>query len=136
VDEITLSKVYRSNDWVKLSYETQKVGSTAVTDATVGILPGNGSLQGFSVSQNAGSLLFRLPVNVGGNAVVTVADLKGRTVWSRTVSTGASESVLSWNGVSEAGMKASSGLYAVTVSLRDASGASLGNVSQKVSFSR
>jgi hypothetical protein len=136
IDEITISKAFRSDDWVKLSYETQKAGSTAVSDATVSILPGNGSLQGFSVSQAAGSLLFRLPVNVGGNAVVTVADLKGRTVWSRTVSTGASESVLSWNGVSEAGAKATSGLYAVTVSLRDASGASLGNLSQKVSFSR
>jgi hypothetical protein len=134
LDEITVSKVRRSDDWVKLSYETQKIGANAVSDVTVSILPGNGSGAGFSVTQQAGNLMFSLPVNAGGTAVLTIADMKGRTVWSRTVSTGASESMLSWNGVSDAGKQASAGLYAVKLSLRDANGSSVGTLSQKVSF--
>jgi hypothetical protein len=136
VDEIQVSKVRRSDAWVKLSYETQKATSTAVTDAVVSILPGAGSTNGFAVSQMAGSLQFRLPANVGGNAVVTVSDMQGRAVWNRTVSTGSSESVVSWNGVTASGSQATAGLYAVTVSLRDASGADVRTLSQKVSFAR
>ncbi len=136
LDEITVSKVRRSDAWIKLSYETQKPDANAVSDATITSIHGSatGSSQGFSVIPMAGGLGFRLPAHVGGAAVVSITDMKGRTVWSRSVSTGASESVLAWNGISGSGQQAAAGLYAVTVSLRGANGEVLRSMSQKVSF--
>lgn len=134
LDEITVSKVRRSDNWVKLSYETQKIGANAISDAIVSIHGSASAAASFSVSSMAGGLQFNLPANAAGSAVVTIADMKGRTVWTRTVSTASAATAVNWNGVSDAGSRASAGLYAVKVSLRDANGAALRSMSQKVSF--
>ena len=106
LDEITVSKVVRSADFVKLSFETQKLGATAAAIATVSVpptalLPGMRAVPGFGIHAAGSKVTFKLPAAITG-AKVSVITVSGREVWSRTVSADARE--VSWNGAAASGM--------------------------------
>jgi hypothetical protein len=106
LDEITVSKVARSQDFIKLSYESQKVGATAVTIASVSVpptslLPGLRSQPGFGIQRTGSKVTFVLPAGIAG-AKVSVMDVSGREVWSRNVSADTRE--VSWTGIQTSGL--------------------------------
>jgi hypothetical protein len=100
LDELTVSKVARSVDWLRLSYETQKPGVTALVIAAqsvppTALLPGVRSLPGFGIRAAGARVTFEFPAGMTG-ARISVTDLSGRKVWSRNVS--ADTRALSWQG--------------------------------------
>ncbi len=106
IDELTVSNVARSQDFIKLTYETQKASPTAITVAALStpptaLLPGMRAQAGFGIHRTGSKVTFKLPAGVQG-ATVSVMDLSGREVWSRNVSADARE--VSWNGVKTSGL--------------------------------
>jgi hypothetical protein len=106
IDELTVSKVARSDDFIKLSYETQKIGATAVTVASVSVpptslLPGLRSQAGFGIQRTGSKVTFALPAGIIG-AKVSVMDVSGREVWSRNVSADTRE--VSWTAGKASGL--------------------------------
>ncbi|HEX2613822.1 MAG TPA: DUF2341 domain-containing protein, partial [Fibrobacteria bacterium] len=99
LDESVLSKTSRSAAWIKLSYETQKTGATAVTvgSTTTPAAGGNDytGLSGASASARTAfaataagrQVVFSLAAaNAAGR--VSVVDVQGRVLWTRTVDAG------------------------------------------------
>jgi hypothetical protein len=84
LDEIRFSNRVRGADWIKLGYETQKPGATAVS---IGATE-PASVAGASASRQAwwraedGGVTFLLPEG-SGRVFVEVSDFRGRIVWSR-----------------------------------------------------
>ncbi len=114
LDEVEISNVTRTGDWIKLSYETQKSGSTAVLlGPTDGVIVGIHSASayshnsGLSILRSGSGYVFRLPE--GNGAKVSVMDISGRILWSRQVSSGQRE--LFWDVKS--GAQTTSGVYMV-----------------------
>jgi hypothetical protein len=106
LDEITVSKVARSTDFIKLSYETQKPGSTIAAIASVSVPPtallaGMRAVPGFGIHAAGSQVTFKVPAEITG-AKVSVVTVSGREVWSRPVSAGARE--VSWNGAKASGL--------------------------------
>jgi hypothetical protein len=112
LDEITFSRTVRNADWVKLNYETQKAGATAVTvGSVVGISSGTPDWSPSFLIRNAGSgFVFTVP----GAGRVTVLDIKGREVWSHT---SAQPADVSWNGLGANGARLS-GAFVARVTAR------------------
>jgi hypothetical protein len=104
LDELTVSNVVRSADWLKLSYETQKAGATttAISSESVtqilGRLPSGRAVSGFGIRSGGAGVTFDLPANLAGMAGIklVVLDPSGREVWSRAVPADARQ--VSWNG--------------------------------------
>jgi biopolymer transport protein ExbB len=114
IDEVEVSNVARDSNWIKLNYETQKTDQTAVTLGTPGgILDFSARHDGFGIHMIGSSVVFRLPPGLAAGARVSVTDVWGRTVWSRTVVVGTGE--LSWNGKA-GGNIAAHGIYFVRLS--------------------
>lgn len=119
LDESIIANKDRSAAWVKLSYETQKEGSSALAigttaapaaggnDYTTGIIGAGSRGQGGFAARIAGrQVSFAVPGAVAGR--VSVVDVFGRTVWSHTVSAGTSS--ITWDGLGRNGA-ASRGVY-------------------------
>jgi len=122
---------------VTLNFQTQCSGSTytslggtgctTVSPVVIPLLtgalpitnpPGSLSGQRFSLQVMGSSVMMRMPT-FSGNLRVSIVDLWGRKVWSRTVTSGTA--VLSWNGVSPNGQTSPSGVYIVRLVAQDAS---------------
>jgi hypothetical protein len=113
LDEVRISNVARSADWVKLDYENQRSGSTTVqVGNVVGVRPDRAlrTASDFSMRSVSGGVAFALPAS-SKSSRLTILDAQGRSVWSRTVSAG--ERSLVWSGVSAAGRVVPQGPYAV-----------------------
>ncbi len=98
LDEIRFSNKVRSDDWIKLAYETQKTGSTTLTygatTVPAALQQQTGKQVGFRwVEPSATSLVFRLPAGEG-TGLIRISDLRGRTVWAREALLGATETSL------------------------------------------
>jgi hypothetical protein len=97
IDEVRVSNVARDSNYIRLNFETQKAAGSPITFGTgvVGIRPSASSqgLQGYGIRASGSSIIFNLPADVPG-ARVSVRDLGGRIVWSRTVAAGQRE--VSW----------------------------------------
>ena len=118
IDELTVSNVVRSADWINLSYQTQVVGSTAITIGAS--VPPTGILSqslpgGFKIQSMGSSMRFQLPAGTSG-AHISVTDMSGREVWNRSVDPGILD--ISWDGKSSSGATLA-GLYFVRVSALD-----------------
>jgi hypothetical protein len=132
LDEIRFSNKVRSDDWLKLSYETQKSGATALTfgaTTTPTVIQGTPGISGSTawVRSSVAGLVFRLPAG-NGTASLSVLDLKGRVLWSRDAKLGASETTLS-----RAGMQP--GTYVARLTVREA-GAAERSLQQQISIAR
>jgi hypothetical protein len=131
VDEPQLSNVSRSANWVKLSYETQRPGSNLITLGATGIPIAihSGSAypravaQDFSVQAIDGGLAFRMNLNAP-RATVSILDIGGRTLWSRTLRNGNQSSLqeINWDGSTSNGRRVNAGNYVVRVRTEDAKG--------------
>jgi len=111
IDELTVSNVVRSSDWINLSYQTQMptVTALAIADQTpLSILSPN-IANGFKVQTVGASVSFQIPQGLAGVRIL-VMDLTGREVWNRNVSAGTR--VVSWDGKTGGGIPAA-GLYFV-----------------------
>ncbi len=79
-----------------------------------------------NVAGNANPFVFRLPADVAEsseNLTLSVVDMWGRTVWTRTVNPARDQiSEISWNGKNSSGQQASAGMYVVRASVTDHSG--------------
>jgi hypothetical protein len=136
VDEAQLSNVARSVNWVKLTYETQRPGANLMTlgatGVPVGIRSGAAMLTGaFSVQGAGQGLLFRFPEGAP-RVTVSLTDLGGRAIWTRTVRSG--EKSLLWDGKATGGSRVTAGNYIVRVQLQDARGRVLGSSEKTVAF--
>jgi len=111
IDELTVSNVVRSSDWINLSYQTQMPTATALTIADqtpLSILSPNVA-GGFKIQSMGSSVSFQIPTGLSGVRIV-VMDLAGREVYNRGVNAGTRE--VSWNGETGGGTPVS-GLYFV-----------------------
>jgi hypothetical protein len=132
LDEIRFSNKVRSDDWIKLSYETQKSGATALTFGATTTPAAIQGVPGFFgsnswVRSSVTGLVFRLPAG-NGTASLSVLDLKGRVLWSREANLGAAETTLSREGVQP-------GTYIARLTVRE-SGAPERTQQQQISISR
>jgi len=102
-DEVTVATQARSADWVKLSYETQKQGGSALvigpTDGTiVGIGPAFTSHAAeLSMTRTSKGYSFHIPGGMS-RVALTVMDMSGRVLWNRTLNS--DEHTVLWSGIS------------------------------------
>jgi hypothetical protein len=99
IDEVRVSNVVRSPDWIKLEYATQKSGQTAVVlgqtqTVLTAVAPAADSRE-FTFTAPGARLSFPAPLS---SLHVTVADMAGRAVWSSAVEAGGGASRSRWDG--------------------------------------
>ncbi len=82
-------------------------GPGTMSSPVTGIL-GFTSQNGFTLRMSGSSLMLRMPI-VPGNVRVSILDVWGRKIWSRTVS--GSIGQLTWDGLSSRGVSAPIGMY-------------------------
>jgi hypothetical protein len=139
LDEVRMSNVARSADWVRLEHENQKVGATMVK--VLDTLPTSISRTlratdaGFSVKSQSGGLVFNITDKGASKAKVTLVDMWGRTVWAQTADIRNGRAVV-WNGRTLNGQPAPQGIYAARISLLDDTNASLRVIDRKVPLTR
>ena len=121
LDEIRFSNRVRSDAWIKLAYETQKGGATALTvgptvapSSVAGATRASGA--GFEARATSRGVVFRLPSG-SGRARLAVAGVDGRTVWSREVDLGEAATELA------ADLALAPGAYAASLRIAGVSGA-------------
>lgn len=127
VDEARVSNVSRSAEYLKLSYDVEKAGSTVVVQGATSPTPP--AIPPAAVSASAppsadklgtrpvpGGTAFRLPAALpGASARLTITDLRGRTVWSRTFEPSAAGTEIIWHS-------GTTGAYVARLVSRDAAG--------------
>jgi hypothetical protein len=140
LDEVRLAGVSRNADWVKLEYENQKTGATMVKvldtippSSIAGKLPT--ASNGFSVKASGNGLVFRMDAKDASAARITLVDMWGRTVWSRTGALPGAGTI-AWDGRTTGGQIASQGVYAVRVNLLNAQGKTVRLIERKVPLTR
>jgi len=123
IDEVAFSDSARSANWVNLSYQTQKMASTAVTLGATSVPAGiygysslNSSLSNplisrVFVSGLGGSFIFHAPAGVT-RVRMLVEDMQGRVLADKSYPVDNS-SVISWDGRGSDGSRLSSGMYLV-----------------------
>jgi len=111
MDEVQVSGTGRSPAWAKLAYATQRPGANLLTWSTSG--PGSSVLPGVAarslrIRRQGANYVFELP-SAGSEARLTVTDMSGRRVWSRSI--GRTETRVAWNGANASGSAAARGTY-------------------------
>jgi hypothetical protein len=139
LDEVRLASVTRNADWAKLEYESQKTGQSMVklldtVPVSIAAKVPMASAD-FSVKASGNGLLFRMDAKGASSARITLVDMWGRTVWSRTADLHAS-AMITWDGRTVAGGIASQGVYAARVMLLDAYGKVMRTTDRKVPLTR
>lgn len=104
--------------------------NSVTTSIARGFKPG----AAFSVESMGKGLVFRIPETGASKARVSVMDMHGRNVWSRTAPAGMDR--IQWNGVAGNGQGIGSGLYLVRMDLLDAQGKILQSLHRKVPLTR
>jgi hypothetical protein len=139
MDEVRIHGVARSADWARLEFENQKSGQTLLQLASeVSIrsdLARRAGASALRVRTLVSGMAFLLPATekgANGTTNVSLTDLQGRTLWSRSVSAGTQELV--WNGMDRNGRAVSAGLYFVQAQTVDASGKTLGSSFARISY--
>ena len=102
IDEARFSSIIRSADWINLDYQTQKLGTTAITLGpaipNAAVLANRTNLSHsnvFDALQIGRSIMFRIPENAG-HATISLIALSGRTVTTINAEKGVRE--LTWKG--------------------------------------
>jgi hypothetical protein len=122
LDEVRISGLVRSADYIKLSYESQKSPQAVIHHTQpVSINGGLAARAGkpFSFKRMGDGILFQIQGAESVRARITVLDMHGRVVWTRSVQTGEGLHEVIWNGAGNGGRTVSSGIYAARVSLLD-----------------
>jgi hypothetical protein len=119
IDEVSFSRTVRGADWIKLAYETQKPGATAMTignttTSIAGARDRRASVDGFSIRSSGASFVIRLPEAEGLR--VSVTDLQGREVWGLST---AGRTELIWNGRGANGELLPAGAYVARLAVRE-----------------
>ena len=119
IDEVQMSNVARSADWIKLSYQNQKASQTLVF--VVGTLPSGiaGKQALNAVSQNGSTIQLKVAGKTSvachlastnyTNLKITIVDLNGHTVWNTTINGSVHE--VAWNGKTISGNAVVPGAY-------------------------
>jgi biopolymer transport protein ExbB len=119
LDEISIAATVRSADWIKLSYETQKPGATAVTVLATGTPVFNPRTywnNPHAIRSQGSSFVFRVPERAAGTRI-SVTDVRGREVWGRTVSGRVPEEV--WDSRAPNGGKLPPGVYMARITVKE-----------------
>jgi hypothetical protein len=137
VDEPQLSNTFRSPAWVKLTYETQRPGSNLLTFGPtiipIAIETGMPAVaRSFTAQPSGKGLLFRFD-GTARRLTVSMTDLGGRILWSRTLRGDAARSFL-WDGTTARGKPVAAGSYVLRVKVEDAQGRVLGVSEKTVAF--
>lgn len=141
LDEIRVSRVARDSNWIRLEFETQKPGASAVVlgatqTQVVSLSPADAAARlahSFSVKSVAQGMTFQIANAYEGKAIVTLVDMWGRTVWSGAFAPGATQ--LSWNGTIKGGV-ANSGVYMARLTLLGSQGKTVQVYDRKVPYTR
>jgi hypothetical protein len=144
LDEIEMSNVVRSADWIKLNYQNQKSPQTLVvlgasmTNGTSiqsmhGSSLGNSSSMTLRVSGCA-PIVFEKPAGALSNVTIHIINASGRSVWSKAmkVVTDGNSLETAWNGKSQTGVHICSGMYIARMAFTHSSSGAVGNVDKKV----
>jgi hypothetical protein len=140
LDELTVSRVKRSHDWTKLSYQNQRVGSNVVTDTlapVVGIAVTSAQAAGLGlIAKPVGNgILFQIQgAGESGSLRIALLDMRGGTVWSHAATPGTSRVV--WNGEANNGTPVASGIYMVRVSILDGKGGPVRTLERRIPYTR
>jgi hypothetical protein len=141
VDEVRISKVARSANWMRLEHANQNAAQNlvALTDAQVNIVTGINNASALLVNGPALSftalgkgLLFQVRGEASAKVRIAIIDMFGRTVWNRTETVGAGMKSIVWNGYSSNGVDVGSGIYVVRMNLLDAKGLTEKSLIRKV----
>jgi hypothetical protein len=110
IDEVNISSVSRSADWIRLTHENQKAAQTLVAFTQPTALRDYGLAHAtrLGAKPQGSGLLFSLPER-SSKSRLSVSDMWGRTVWSRVVD--ANTASVSWNGASYTGQTVARGMY-------------------------
>jgi biopolymer transport protein ExbB len=136
VDEVRMASAARDADWIRLEFETQKAGSTAVRvlDTIPVSLAPAAPRATFSVRGHGNGLLFSVNATGAARARLEVLDMRGLTV-SSTFSD-LRGGTLAWDGTGSGGRLAPQGVYAVRITLLNAQGRVVRTLEKKVPFTR
>jgi biopolymer transport protein ExbB len=138
IDEVQIANVARDTNWIKLSYENQKASQTLVfVEGTTNSIASQPVVSGSITLQNGTTVQLKVPgrasiachlatANLSG-VKMSIVDLYGRTVWSKTFSSSTRE--VSWNGETMSGNRAVAGTYIVRLT---ALGATNATADQKI----
>jgi hypothetical protein len=141
-DEIRLAAVSRDTAWAKLEYENQRpTGQTLVSFTQPVSIGGDMATRatsfGFTAKLQGEGVLFRVEgAGESRRTRLSMVDMFGRTVWSRTLAASAATQDVLWNGQAQNGAQVSSGVYVVRAALLDASGKAVQVVERKLPFTR
>lgn len=119
LDEIRLQRGVASADYVKLAYETQKPGATAVSVGGLNVNVRNfvNGKQGLAFSVRATASGYEFSIPAVADAKVSVVDVHGREVWSHAAN---SASTVAWNGLTANGTRVAPGAYVARVTVKGA----------------
>ncbi len=137
LDEVRMSSTSRSENWIRLDFQTQRrTGSVVSVMDTIPASLGRATAasSGFSVRAAGDGLLFRIDAPGAARARITVTDMRGIEV-ARHASV-LRDGELSWNGRDAAGRLVPQGVYAVGVTLLDARGNTLQVLRRSVAMTR
>lgn len=142
LDEVRLQKVARSADWAKLEYENQRAGQIMMTTSPI-VVSVHGAVHpraagGFTIESAGQGLTFLFPGapegRSGGQAVLTLTDMRGRIVWTGAFTAGMDR--LSWAGRAGNGAEVSAGIYAARLTLLNAGGEVVQVMDRKIPYAR
>jgi hypothetical protein len=141
-DEIRIAAVSRDTAWAKLEYENQRpTGQTLVSFTQPVSIGGSVAARvetfGITAKPQGEGVLFQ--VQGAGDSKrtrITLVDMFGRTVWSRTLAASAGTQEVLWNGQAQNGARASAGVYVVRAALLDAAGKPVQTLERKLPLTR
>lgn len=139
LDEVRLSTVARSADYIKLSYANQLTTQNLVSfTLPVSVRASNrAALQRsptLAFKSSGSGILFRIQTTEFASAQLSLTDMQGRTVWSRSVSAGTEQ--IQWDGNNRAGALAPSGIYVARIVLLDGNARTLNVLETRVPLMR
>jgi hypothetical protein len=128
IDEVEMSNAVRSEDWIQLSYQTQKPGQTALTFGTTSGnngsavreegSPTHASASFFVKAAYSAPMVFTLPSKGASQITVSIVDVMGHLVWKKSADMNGLNGLV-WNGRTAGGSKAPDGAYVVCVTMLD-----------------
>jgi hypothetical protein len=145
LDEVQMSNMVRGADWIKLSYQNQKAAQSLVV---LGATQTNGTLVrygkgNYSVSPalvtlrvpGSAPVAFEKPAGSFSKVALHVMDARGRVIWSKTMDLSEGNSVeTAWNGKSDSGVRAGSGMYIARMDFLKGSLGSTGSINKKLTL--
>lgn len=145
LDEIQMSNVVRSADWIKLGYQNQKNPQSLVTlgasmNNGTSVQSGRGNLLESSSSitlrvSGSAPIVFEKPVGSNSIVMLHIFDARGRIIRSKSINLIDGNSLETvWDGTTETAARACPGMYLARMVFTNSSTGAIGNVDKKLTL--